>query len=203
MNTAALLEAVREACPRGLWSQGVKLAREGAVRRESGGAGEIVLRVAAPGTAVAATVVLYPDEGEWECDCGSRFDACAHVAAAVIALGQPGGGAGRGGRHPALSPRARGRAAVRRRAIAPDGAEIDLPASLFSIAAGRVAAHGLVPNQCRPRDRAAASARAARSRSTSTGSPACSRRCRLPAAACASTARRSPPRASRCSRAAW
>ncbi|HEU5056408.1 MAG TPA: SWIM zinc finger family protein, partial [Kofleriaceae bacterium] len=89
MITAALLEAVREACPRGLWSQGVKLAREGAVRRVSASDGELVLRVAAPGMAVAATVVLYPGEGEWECDCDSRFDACAHVAAAAIAVGQP------------------------------------------------------------------------------------------------------------------
>ncbi|HLU65565.1 MAG TPA: DEAD/DEAH box helicase [Kofleriaceae bacterium] len=93
MDVGRLLEAVREVCPRGLWSQGVKLARDGAVRREPGGAGEIVVRVPAPGRAVAQTVVLYPREGEWECDCDGRFDACAHVAAAVIALSQPPGDA--------------------------------------------------------------------------------------------------------------
>jgi superfamily II DNA or RNA helicase len=89
MDLEGLLVAVREVCPRGLWAQGVKLARDGAVTREPGGAGELVLRVPAPGRAVAHTVVLYPDAGEWECDCEGRFEACAHVAAAVIAAGQP------------------------------------------------------------------------------------------------------------------
>jgi superfamily II DNA or RNA helicase len=93
-------------------------------------------------------VVLYPAAGEWECDCDSRFDACAHVAAAAIALGQP-----------EAAPieaaatlryhleRAGGRLFLRRAIARADGGEVELPASLFSIAAGRVAAHGLVPSQ--------------------------------------------------------
>ena len=148
MTSEALLEAVREACPRGLWSQGVKLAREGAVRRESAQDGEVVLRVAAPGMAVAATVVLYPGEGEWECDCDSRFDACAHVAAAAIALGQPEAAPLEAAATLAYHlERDGGRLHLRRAVLRPDGGESELPASLFSIAAGRVAAHGLVPSQ--------------------------------------------------------
>jgi hypothetical protein len=58
MDLEGLLVAVREVCPRGLWAQGVKIARDGAVTREPGGAGELVLRVPAPGRAVAHTVVL-------------------------------------------------------------------------------------------------------------------------------------------------
>ena len=88
-----LLEAVREACPRGLWSKGVTLARDRAVTRErstGGRADEVVLRVSGPGSSIARTVVLYPGDGEWECDCAGRFDACEHVAAAVIAMGQDG-----------------------------------------------------------------------------------------------------------------
>lgn len=85
-----LFEAVREACPRGLWSLGVKLARDRAVTRDSASDGEIVVRVAAPGRAVAPTVVLYPGELEWDCDCGARAEACAHTAAAVIALREGG-----------------------------------------------------------------------------------------------------------------
>ena len=85
-----LFEAVREACPRGLWSLGVKLARDRAVTRDSSGQDEIVVRVAAPGRAVAPTVVLYPGELEWDCDCGARAAACAHTAAAVIALREGG-----------------------------------------------------------------------------------------------------------------
>jgi superfamily II DNA or RNA helicase len=148
VTTAALLEAVREACPRGLWSQGVKLAREGAVRRESAQGGEIVLRVAGPGMAVAATVVLYPGEGEWECDCDSRFDACAHVAAAAIALGQPEAAPIEQAATLRYHLERDGERLFLRRAIArPDGAEVTLPASLFSIAAGRVPVHGLSPGQ--------------------------------------------------------
>ena len=148
MKSAALLEAVREACPRGLWSQGVKLARDGAVKRESESAGEIVLRVTAPGMAVAATVVLYPDEGEWECDCDSRYDACAHVAAAAIALAQPEGAPVEAAATLVYHlEREVGRLQLRRTVSLPDGGERELPASLFSIAAGRVAAHGLVPTQ--------------------------------------------------------
>ncbi|HUS66536.1 MAG TPA: DEAD/DEAH box helicase [Kofleriaceae bacterium] len=89
-----LLEAVREACPRGLWSQGVKLARDGAVTRAGGSGGEIIARVAVRGAPVAPTVVLVPASAEWECDCDGKFDACAHVAAAVIALSQEADGPG-------------------------------------------------------------------------------------------------------------
>jgi superfamily II DNA or RNA helicase len=103
MSFDTLQEAVREACPRGLWSQGVKLARDGAVSQESATAAEVVLRVRASGKPIAPTVVLYPKDGEWECDCRSKFDACEHVAAAVIAVTQAATGAG----GPALPERPR------------------------------------------------------------------------------------------------
>jgi superfamily II DNA or RNA helicase len=148
---AELLEAVRAACPRGLWSQGVKLARDGAVRRESATGGEIILRVTASGMAVAATVVLYPGDGEWECDCAGRFDACAHVAAAVIALEH---GEGEASAPVAATSalvyhleRASGKLFLRRAIARPDLPEIDLPSSLFGIAAGRAPSHGLAPTQ--------------------------------------------------------
>jgi superfamily II DNA or RNA helicase len=83
-----LLAAVRGACLPGLWSQGVKLAREGAVFREAARDDSTVVRVKTPGLAVAPTVTLYPKDGEWTCDCGGKLDPCAHVAAAVIAVAQ-------------------------------------------------------------------------------------------------------------------
>jgi superfamily II DNA or RNA helicase len=83
-----LLTAVREVCPVGLWSQGVKLARADAVSGEHRTPEEVVVRVRAPGHAVAPTVRLYPGDAEWDCDCGGSVDPCAHVAAAVIALAQ-------------------------------------------------------------------------------------------------------------------
>lgn len=84
-----LLSAVREACPPGLWSQGVKLAREGAVFSRHNDVDSVTLRVESPGKVVAPTVTLYPADVEWTCDCGGRVDPCAHVAAAAIFITQP------------------------------------------------------------------------------------------------------------------
>jgi len=84
---AALFEAVREACARAVWSRGGELARARAVQRDDAAApGEQGLRVLEPGRVVAQRVVLHPGTSEWECDCSSREDPCAHVAAAAIAL---------------------------------------------------------------------------------------------------------------------
>ncbi|MGC4089200.1 MAG: DEAD/DEAH box helicase [Polyangiaceae bacterium] len=83
-----LLGVVRKACLPAIWSQGVKLARGGAVLADAGGADERSFRVRAAGHAVAPTVTLYLSDQEWSCDCGGKFDPCAHVAAAVIALEQ-------------------------------------------------------------------------------------------------------------------
>ena len=83
------LEVVRKACLPAIWSQGVKLARDGsAVSRVSAAKGEVILRVRAPGQIIAPTVTLYEKDNEWSCDCGGKTDPCAHVAAAVIASAQ-------------------------------------------------------------------------------------------------------------------
>ena len=83
-----LLASLRRSCKAGLWSSGVNLVRAGAVAVESRNDEEIVLRVRSPGRAVAPTVVLYPGENEWDCDCPGRVRPCEHLAAAAIALGQ-------------------------------------------------------------------------------------------------------------------
>ncbi|RUO93122.1 helicase [Corallococcus sp. AB018] len=81
-----LLEAVRKEAKPGLWSRGVSLARDGAVALQSRTASEIELRVKVAGRAVAFTVVLYPGDEAWECDCPSPVDPCEHVVAAAISL---------------------------------------------------------------------------------------------------------------------
>ena len=81
----SFLEVVRKATLPGVWSLGVKLAREGSVVR---GADSSTFRVRAPGHAVAPTVQLFVEDGEWSCDCGGKVDPCAHVAAATIAAAQ-------------------------------------------------------------------------------------------------------------------
>jgi superfamily II DNA or RNA helicase len=83
----SFIALVRRNARPGIWSQGVNLHRAGAVAVESREAEEIVLRVKAPGRAVAPVVVLYPGEKEWDCDCGGRVSPCEHVVAAAIALG--------------------------------------------------------------------------------------------------------------------
>ena len=84
--TAALHDAIREESKPGLWSNGVKLARAGAVAIESKTAAEVVLRVKSPSRPVAYTVVVYPADLAWECNCDGRVDPCEHVCAAAIAL---------------------------------------------------------------------------------------------------------------------
>ncbi|MBK7861144.1 MAG: DEAD/DEAH box helicase [Archangiaceae bacterium] len=82
----ALHDAIREESKPGLWSQGVKLARGGAVALESKTASELVLRVKSPARPVPYTVVVYPQDLAWECNCDGRVDPCEHVCAAAIAL---------------------------------------------------------------------------------------------------------------------
>ena len=83
-----LYEAIRKAALPGIWSQAVKLARENAVSVDASTDAELTARVRAPGQSVAPTVVLYPEGGEWACDCGGKVDPCAHVAAAAITVSQ-------------------------------------------------------------------------------------------------------------------
>ncbi len=82
------LETIRKASLPGVWSQGVKLAREKAVALAASADGELTLRVRAPGRAVAPTVTLYVESREWSCDCDDKVDPCMHVTAAVIATAQ-------------------------------------------------------------------------------------------------------------------
>ena len=83
-----LFEDVRRSAPSEVWSNGVTLARGGAVAIESEDGEEVVARVALPGSPLTPKVSLYPGDGEWECDCESVLDACEHVAAVVIARRQ-------------------------------------------------------------------------------------------------------------------
>ena len=87
---ARMLAVVRKAALPAVWSQGAKLAREGAVQlasRAAGGA-SLELRVRAPGHAIAPTVTLFVADEEWSCDCAGKVDPCAHVTAAAIHAAQ-------------------------------------------------------------------------------------------------------------------
>ncbi len=84
----ALLAEVKGECPSGLWSQGVELARGNAVAGDSRDGAEWTFRVRLPGDDVAPTVILYPEDAEWDCDCEGPCDPCEHVAACAIAAAQ-------------------------------------------------------------------------------------------------------------------
>ena len=95
-----LFEAIRDACSGNTWSRGVELARDGCVTGNSDTPAddELALRVRIPGSAIAASVALFPGDEDWDCDCNTKADACEHTAAAVIAVrrarqrGEPLGG---------------------------------------------------------------------------------------------------------------
>src|SRR5512145_775435 len=90
-----LFESVRAACPTGIWSKAVDLVRLFAVTQQSADSTQITCRVRRADRAIPATVQLYPDDAEWDCDCESRAPCCEHVAAAIIAL-RKAGAEGRG-----------------------------------------------------------------------------------------------------------
>ncbi len=149
-----LLESARRASLPGIWSQGVRLARDNAVTRASAGKGEVTFRVRTPGHAIAPTVTLYSEEQEWSCDCGGKVDPCAHVAAAVIAAAAPGGVSESTGAHAVESgsPRLVYRLATKGKVLTlsrfivhPDGREERFAGSLSSDVARARLPVGVVP----------------------------------------------------------
>jgi superfamily II DNA or RNA helicase len=123
----------------------VELARAGAVIGESDDGTEIVLRVSTKGGLVCPQVVLFPEDEDWTCECNAPGDACAHVAASIIALSQarregqklPGGGAQAPG-HIAYRLDGRSGKLTLFRVIVQDGREHPLEGSLAHIALGKV-----------------------------------------------------------------
>jgi superfamily II DNA or RNA helicase len=151
-----LAAAVRKACLPGPWSQGVKLAREGAVLPAEQRGDIVTVRVRAPGLAVAPTVTVYLSDLEASCDCDSPVDPCAHVAAAVIALAQraeapedasaaPPAPAAPVARMRYRLERRSGALALLRFVVLPDGREEPLRVSLTSPAARSLANGALSP----------------------------------------------------------
>lgn len=84
----SLFDTIKDECRAPVWSQGVKLARADAVNGVKDSGDELVFRVRVPVLAIDPSVVLYPKDAEWECDCHAKDDVCSHVAASIIALKQ-------------------------------------------------------------------------------------------------------------------
>ena len=70
-----IFRALRAACSSHTWSRGVELARASAASLDPGSPSdgdELEFSVRNPGHPVARRVTLYPDDADWECDCGPR-----------------------------------------------------------------------------------------------------------------------------------
>ncbi len=141
----SLFDAVKEAALPGVWSKGVGMARAGAVSLQEASPSEHVYRVKSPGRPVAPSVVLYPQDLEWACDCGSSNDPCDHVVAAVIAAKQAGGAGVQVPKSEEVSAHLGYRLvrrpgpslAITRAVVRPDGGESPLPAALTTLVAQR------------------------------------------------------------------
>jgi superfamily II DNA or RNA helicase len=140
----ALFAAIRAACSPAIWSQGVELARAGAVRGEHDDEDTVALRVATRGGLVSPSVHLDLDPPDWNCDCASREDVCEHAAAAVIALrqarraGERLPGAGEPSGRIAVRLTRRGGALHFERAIVTGEHEEVLQSTLTALASGRI-----------------------------------------------------------------
>jgi hypothetical protein len=154
-----VLDTVRKAAAPGVWSEGVRLARQpSAVAVERRSDREAELRVVAGGHSVPRSVTIYFGDVEWTCDCGGKADPCAHVVAAAIAIDgqamavmarsiEPNGGDSEAIAEPALpSCESRRRLGYRlmkdsgtlwltRVLVGPDGSETSLRTGLTSLAA--------------------------------------------------------------------
>jgi superfamily II DNA or RNA helicase len=145
-----VFEAVRTASSAGTWSRGVELARAGAVSGERDDGDEVTLRISTRGGLLCPSALLYLEDAEWECDCGTREDACEHVAAAVIALrrarveGEPlPRGSSEAGRIGYRLERQGSRLQFER-VVAGDAGEEPLRATLAAISSGRVSGPAFV-----------------------------------------------------------
>lgn len=88
-TTAAFLRSVQEEAGPRIWSEGVKLTRLvdvfPATKIDDE---ECVVHLRIPTKPLAPKVTLWPEEEDWDCDCGAAHMPCQHVAAVAIALNQ-------------------------------------------------------------------------------------------------------------------
>jgi superfamily II DNA or RNA helicase len=86
MISLSYYEAIHKSSLPGVWSKGVALSRANAIVLHQHTPEEISLRVRSQERPVSHKITLWPGDEDWYCDCDSRNEVCAHVAAAVIFL---------------------------------------------------------------------------------------------------------------------
>ncbi len=154
VDTDDVFKEIRKSCSPSTWSKGVQLVRASAVAGVSESAEELVCRVRVPQRAVAPTVMIYPEDEEWDCDCESKAPCCEHVAAAIIAVrrshaeGTPLAQSERSGaRLEYRFKKVRDHLVLERFVVGVDGSSALLPRSLSSLVASPRDPHRLTPSQ--------------------------------------------------------
>lgn len=82
-----LFKSVQENASPSLWSAGVALTRTASTflsLKQSDE--ECLITIKIPGQPVSPKVTLWPEDQDWDCNCGSQESPCSHVTAAVIAM---------------------------------------------------------------------------------------------------------------------
>jgi superfamily II DNA or RNA helicase len=87
VSLAELLTTVREDADPRAWAAAVSLAREGAVAGVGGDGTEVILQVKTKARPSPFEVHLWPDEGDYGCEC-ELAAPCVHVCASLISLNQ-------------------------------------------------------------------------------------------------------------------
>jgi hypothetical protein len=149
-----LFRAIRAESSASTWSRGVELVRAEAVTGVSADEDEVKCRVRIPQRVVAPTVLLYPEDAEWDCDCESKLPVCEHVAAAIIALKRareegnqlPSAGSS-DARIVYRLARDRGRLLLSRAVVKADGTERPIEGTLAGLASKMGGQFVVTPNQ--------------------------------------------------------
>src|SRR6187549_2427470 len=84
----ALLEAIRDACPKPVWQRATALAQTATVTGKRTADQDLELRVVTRGGMTSPRVWLSPGKLDWSCECDSGDDACIHVAASAQWMAQ-------------------------------------------------------------------------------------------------------------------
>ncbi len=149
MTAPSLHETIQELCTDRTWSQGVKLFKNNAVKNAHKENEDVVIKVLAAPKPIPFTVVLYPQEQEWECSCTSRSKVCSHTAAAIIALKQDPDMAAEpeSGRICYRFQKRQQALMVDRFVLDDEGGEEKLNASLGAILSGRALGPKILPEQ--------------------------------------------------------
>lgn len=85
-NLFKIFKAIQSEAPASVWSQGVTLSRSpNNILFVNLSDSECFAQVKTPGKALSHKVKIWPEDNDWDCDCGADLP-CQHIAAAAILM---------------------------------------------------------------------------------------------------------------------